>query len=256
MMKNKVAAIILAAGKGTRMKSKDKNKVALPFLNKPLIIYAVELMLQVASPVVVVIGAFHKSVKQILNKYPLIYAYQKKRLGTGHAVKVGFQALTTIDRSPSLVLVGYGDHSMFYDKQSIIDLIKIHKKNKSSISLITTDYPCPEKLRWGFIIRDKQKKITDIIEFRDANQKQRQIKEINAGFYCFDYLFLIKNINKIKKSSISGEYYINSFINIAVATGKKVVALKVPFNKVGIGINTQEELKESEKIYLIGNNEH
>lgn len=249
-MKNKVAAIILAAGKGTRMKSKDINKVTLPFLNKPLITYAVELMIDLSRPVIVVVGAFHKSVKKVLKKYPVVYAYQQKRLGTGHATRVGLDALKKTSPPPSLVLVGYGDHSMFYKKKSIEKLISLHLKNKAAMSLITTENNHPEKLRWGFIIRDEDGNLTDSVEYKDATERQRKTTELNAGFYCFDYGFLKANINKIRKSPESGEYYINSLIKIAVDGGKKVVGLKEPFSGVGIGINTYGELSESQKIFV------
>lgn len=249
-MKIKTAAIILAAGKGTRMKSKDKNKVTLPFLNKPLIIYAVELMIQVASPVVVVVGAFHESVKQILRKHVVTYAYQRKRLGTGHAVKIGLEVIKDMVQPPILILVGYGDHSMFYNKKTIDQLISLHLKANAVISLVTTEYQKSEELRWGIIIRAKTGDIIDSVEYKDANVNQRKIKELNAGFYCFDFNFLKNNVGKIKRSGVSGEYYINSLIKIAVKQNKKVVGLKEHFSGVGIGINTYNELKESEKIYL------
>jgi len=245
-----IVAIILAGGKGTRAKSKDKNKVTLPFLNKPLIIYAVELMAIVASPVVVVVGAFAESIKEVLKKYPVVYAYQKKRLGTAHATKTGLEELKKIIPSPKMVLVCYGDHTMFYKKEIVKKLINLHIKNGAAISLITTIYDQPEKLRWGRIIRDENNIIINNIEEVDADDKVKKIKEVNAGFYCFDYSFLLENISKIKKSTVSGEYYINYLVKIAVAQKKTIASLKVPFDNVGIGINTINELKESEKIYL------
>lgn len=244
-----IATIILAGGKGTRAKSKDKNKVTLSFLNKPLIIYAVELMSSVASPVVVVVGAFAESIKKVLKKYPVTYAFQKKRLGTAHATRVGLEELKKISPSPKRVLVCYGDHAMFYKKETVEKLIYIHTKNKSSVSLITTVYDQPDKLRWGRIIRDEKNNIINIIEQVDASNKIKKIKEVNAGFYCFNYNFLLKNISKIKKSPTSGEYYINYLVKIAVDKKKKITSLQVPFDNVGIGINTINELKESEKIY-------
>lgn len=73
---------------------------------------------------------------------------------------------------------------------------------------------------------------------------------MNAGFYCFDFEFLNKYINKIPRSELTGEYYLNSLIKMAVKAGKRVFALKVLFEDIGLGVNTLEELKESEKIYL------
>lgn len=244
-----IAGIILAAGKGTRIKSKDRNKVTLPFLNKPLVTYGVELMSQVADKVVVVVGSFHESVKDVLKNYKVTFANQKKRLGTAHATKVGLKFLIKLRPPPSLVLVGYGDHTMFYKKQNVQDLIALHRNKKAVMSLITVKYD-NASLHWGFIIRDDKNKIVDSIEFKDASKIQKQIKELNAGFYCFDFMFLNDNITKVPKSLISGEYYINSLIKIAAGQGKYVAGLEIPFSQVGIGINRYSELEESQKLYL------
>lgn len=238
----------MAAGKGTRIKSKNSNKVTLPFLNKPLIIYAVELMLGLTDFTVVVVGAFAQSVKDVLKNYRVIYGLQSKRLGTAHATGVGLKLVEKY--SPDLVLVGYGDHTMFYKKETIKKLVVLHKKNQAVMSLITTDYDNPNYLSWGRIIRDKNGFVVDSVEQKDATEEEKKIKELNAGFYCFDFNFLKNYLRKVRKSKISGEYYINSLIKIAAEAGLKVVGLKVPFSGVGIGINRYDELKESQKLYL------
>lgn len=245
-----IIGIILAAGKGTRLKSRHSNKVTLPFLNKPLVIYGVELMESVADKTVVVIGAFHQSVKNVLKKYEVLYAHQKKRLGTSHAVKVGLEILKNSPSVPSIILVGYGDHTMFYKKTTIDKLIGLHKKENAVMSIITVEYKNPNSLAWGRIIRDNNGLVIGSVEQKDATEEQKKVTELNAGFYCFDYDFLRKNIGKVRKSPISHEYYINTLVNIAVGQNKKVAALKIPFKDVGIGINQYQELEESQRIYL------
>jgi len=150
-----IGGIILAAGKGTRIKAKTINKVTLPFLNKPLIIYSVELMEKVADKIFVVIGAFHQSVKKVLQNKRVFYAYQRKRLGTGHAVKVAVEKIIKEGLLPKIVLVGYGDHTMFYEKKDIERLIDLHQKEKAVMSIITTESEENQKLHWGYILRDK-----------------------------------------------------------------------------------------------------
>ncbi len=242
-----IVGIILAAGKGTRINSKDRNKVTLPFLNKPLIVYSVELMEKVADKVIVVIGAFHESVKEALKNFSIDYAYQKKRLGTAHAVKVALPVAQKYH--PQLVLVGYGDHTMFYQKENVEDLIRLHRREKAAMTIVTVNHD-NSNLHWGYIIRNRQGEIIDSVEFKDADQNQKKIKELNAGFYCFDFDFLKKNIDKVPKSSVAGEYYLNSLIKIAAQQGKKVAGLKVPFSHVGIGVNRWQELEESQKLYF------
>lgn len=244
-----IAGILLAGGKGTRIKSKDQNKVTLPFLNKPLIIYGVELLMGIASPIVVVVGAFYQSVKQVLENYPVRYAHQEEQLGTGHALKVGLTALEN-NSGIDLVLVGYGDHTMFYKKETVEKLVDISRKEKAAVSLITALYDNPDELAWGRIIRNSAGAISAIVEQKDATAEQRKVKEVNAGFYCFDYQFVKKHINKIEKSSVSGEYYITDLVEIALQKNQKVVGLTVPFEGVGLGINRYDELGESQKLYM------
>ena len=247
-----ITSIILAAGKGKRMNSKLKNKVVMNFAGKPLIIYAVELMKKVSDNQIVVVGSFAESVKEVLKKYLVNYAYQKKRLGTGHAVKVALNVIKEKNLSPSLILVGYGDHMMFYKEKTIKRFINNHLKNKAAMSLVTVNYNNPDELAWGRIIRDeKTGYVIDSVEQKDADLKQRKIKELNAGFYCFDYQILRKFISKIPKSRASGEYYLNSLVKILADRGYKVLVFPVVFEEIGIGVNKKEELEKSEKLYTL-----
>ncbi len=243
-----IAGIILAAGRGTRIKSTINNKVTIPFLNKPMILYGVELLSQVSSPVVVVVGAFADSVREVLKNYDVIFAHQIDQLGTAHAVAAGLAELDGIANGDSLVLVGYGDHMMFYSVNNANDLIAYHKKEGAVMTLVTANMVDPHA--YGRIIRDKQGSVEAIIEEKDATLEQKQIKEINAGLYCFNYSFLKDNINKIGKSSVTGEYYLTDLVALANNQDKKVAGFEVEFKNVGIGINKPEELEESQKIYL------
>ncbi len=247
-MNEKITGIILAAGKGTRINSNGTNKVSYLFLDKPIILYGVELFEKLCDEIVVVVGAFAQSVKDIIDgKRTIKYAFQKKRLGTGHAVKL---ALIELKKDPpSLVLVGMGDHMMFYKHETIKKFINKHKEQKSVVSFISTKYHDPDALSWGRIERDKSGNVLDIIEQKDATAKQLKIKELNSAFYCFDYNFLKDNINKIKKSEVTGEYYLPDLIKIAILKKLKVYAMLVHFREIGIGINRYEELSESQTLY-------
>jgi len=247
-MKEKITGIILAAGKGTRINSNGTNKVSYLFLNKPIILYGVELFEKLCDEIVVVVGAFAQSVKDIIDgKRKIKYVFQKKRLGTGHAVKLALNELKK--DPPSLVLIGMGDHMMFYKHETIKKLIKQHIDQKSVVSFISTKYHDPDALAWGRVERDKSSNVLDIVEQKDASAKQLKIKELNSAFYCFDYSFLEKNINKIKKSEVTGEYYLPDLIKIAIANKQKVHAMLVHFREIGIGINRQDELEYSQKLY-------
>ena len=244
--KLKIVGIILAAGRGTRINSHEVNKVCLQFNGQSLIVYAAKLMQQVADKTIVVVGAFSQSVKQSLLKYRVSYVNQDKQLGTANAVKV---VIDSLEKIPDLVLVGYGDHMMFYTPQTVEQLVKLHLKTKAIMSLVSVTHVNPNELAWGRIIRDKNASVVDSREHKDASEQEKQITELNAGFYCFDCKFLQDNLNKVIPSPISKEYYINALVKIAVDQNLIVSALKVPFSDVGIGINKQEELKISEKLY-------
>ena len=247
-MSEKVIGIILAAGKGTRMNSKIENKVAHLFLGKPIILYGVELFEKICDELIIVIGAFKQSIENIIKENKKIkFVNQKKRLGTGHAVQLALLELH--DSPPSLVLVGMGDHMMFYKEETIRKLIQQHKDQKSVVSFISTKYHNPSALAWGRIERDKDGNVLDIVEHKDATEKQLKIKELNSALYCFDYSFLSKNINKIKKSEVTGEYYLPDLIKIALEKKLKVHAMLVHFREIGIGINKINELSESQTLY-------
>jgi bifunctional UDP-N-acetylglucosamine pyrophosphorylase/glucosamine-1-phosphate N-acetyltransferase len=247
-MKYKIIGIILAAGKGTRINAKEANKVSYLFLGKPIISYGVETFEKVCDKTIIVVGAFSESVTKILKKYKkVIIAHQKRQLGTAHAVIVALEQIKK--NPPSLVLVGMGDHMMFYKPKTIKKLIDYHKNKKAVVSFITTNYEDPNALAWGRVERDRNGKVLDIIEHKDATKKQREIKELNSGFYCFDYKFLKSNIKKVKKSKVTNEYYLPDLVKLACVNKLNVFSMRVRFREIGIGINKSEELQESQKIY-------
>lgn len=244
-----IVGIILAAGEGTRIDCKTINKTVLPFNGKLIIQYGVDLFQNLAKEIIVLVGAFSKSVKQALKNQPVHFAYQKKRLGTGHAAKIATEEIAKLKLKPTCVLIGYADHMMFYSKKVIKDLIKLHKKEKAALTLISTRYHDPNHLAWGRIIRNSEGYVEKIIEQKDATKEERKVKEVNAGFYCFDYDFLKNNIDKIEKSPVSGEYYLPDMVKIARQQGLRVATLVIRFRYVGIGVNTREQLTESKELY-------
>lgn len=247
-MTHPVFGIILAAGKGTRFKAKGHNKTAALFQNKPLVHYGAALLESVADKIFVVVGAHAESVKDALRSFPNItFVAQKKRLGTGHATVVALKAIEASGHMPEYVLLGYGDHMMFYTPQIVKNMLEISRTKGAAVTLITALFDDPTGL--GRIKRNNEGKITGIIEQKDATEEEKQIQEINAGFYCFRYDFLKKFYKKMKKSPITGEYYLTDLIHLAVEHNETVEALIVPYHNVGIGINSQEELETSMALY-------
>jgi bifunctional UDP-N-acetylglucosamine pyrophosphorylase/glucosamine-1-phosphate N-acetyltransferase len=240
--------VILAAGKGTRLQSTTHNKTSLLFNGKPIINYGIELFEDTTDKTMVVVGAFADSVKEVAKGHDNLYfAHQAEQLGTGDAIRVAIDEIERLQLKPDRVLVGYGDHMMYYPKEMVLDIIKLHEEKQATITMIVTSMEHPGAL--GRIVRDEHGHVAAIVEYKDATDEQRAITEINPGFYCFDYQFLLANYKKLQKSEVTGEYYLTDFVGMAVAEQKIVAALSVPFTYVGIGINTKDELEQSQTFH-------
>ena len=241
---NKIAAIVLAAGKGKRMKSKEINKVVLPLGNKQMILHTMDLLDKInIKRKIVVVGFAKKSVIDLLGQR-VVFAHQRKRLGTAHAVRV---ALKYLPKEARDVLILYGDDSAFYKKETIKSLIERHKEKDSSFTFLTIELDNPTGL--GRVIRNEMGKVTGIVEEKDARKEQKRIKEINPACYIFRVEFLRKYLRKIKKSPITGEYYLTSLIDLAIKNKQNLEAVKGG-KILWRGINTYEELKEAERLFL------
>ena len=239
-----LGAIILAAGKGKRMNSKTVNKVALNLADKPMILHTVHLLKKIQIKFLIVVVGFAKQSVMNLLDGGIIYAEQKKRLGTAHAVAC---ALKKIPMEIKDVLVLNGDDSAFYDEKTIKNLVRVHFNSNASLTLLTIKKQDPFGL--GRIIRNKNGKVKSIIEEKDATLIQRIINEINPGCYVFKIAFLQKYLKQVKKSNVTGEYYLTSLLDIGIKHEEKIETLRInlfPWR----GVNTKDELLEAEHLFL------
>lgn len=241
----KVAGVILAAGRGSRMKEKNINKVTVVIKNKPLISYPVGLLKSMKiKPVVVVVGHAKDSVRKALAGKKVIFAEQKKRLGTGHAVK---SAMFHIPVDVSDIIVLYGDDAYIYTQEILKKVIEVHFREDNALTFLTIRVDDPSGL--GRIIRDKKGLVTGIVEEKDANSEQITINEINPNCYIFSADFLREYLPKIAKSSVTGEYYLTSLIKIAKDGEFRYKAVEggdLPWK----GVNSKKDLAEAEKMFL------
>lgn len=237
-----LTAIILAAGKGTRMNSTDKNKVALEIKGKPMLIRTIEILKTAGiNNIIVVVGFAKDSVTSLLDR-EIIIAEQKEQLGTGDAVKCG---LEKVNSSADDVLIIYGDDSFLHLPQTFKELYKTHLQEKAKITFITKDTDNPTG--FGRIIRDKKEEVIGIVEEKNATNKEKKITEINLGCYVINKKYLEENIKYIKKNDITGEYYITDLIEIIARHGAKIAAYKLTKGRWK-GVNTREDLIEAETL--------
>lgn len=234
--------IILAAGKGKRMNAKQKNKVTYEVKGIPMIVRTIhKLKTAGVKNIIVVVGHAKGSVVSLLDS-DVHTVEQKKRLGTGHAVKI---ALKSLPLSAREVMVLYGDDSFLYSPETFKKLLEKHLRVHPALTFLTLSVNNPTGL--GRIVRDENNKIVGIVEEKDANDEQRRIKEINPACYVFDVSFLKKYISKMKKSVVTGEYYLTELIELAVLNNEKIET--VTFDNIAWrGVNTISELQEAEQL--------
>ena len=231
-----VITIIMAAGKGTRMKSK-KSKLVHKIYGKELIKRVADLAKEVGSDeIVTVVGHLKEEIENVLGD-TVQYAYQDDLLGTGHAL---MQATPFLENKKGKVIILYGDVPIIR-KETLENLIIKSIKNKEYATLLTAIYENPTG--YGRIIRDEGGNIKAIVEEKDANMFEKEIKEINSGIYCFDIEELLSAIKLIKPDNAQGEYYLTDVIKIMNDKGLKTGAVIVEDNTEILGVNDRAQLE-------------
>jgi len=235
-MNKDIYAIVLAAGKGTRMKS-SLPKVLNMICNRPIISYTSAPLNQPKYKIVIVVGYKKELVQNKFgDKYK--YAIQHEQLGTGHAVA---SAESQIPKEVKTILVLNGDDSAFYKPETIDGLIQKHIDNKDTISFMSLISADPTG--FGRIKRDADNNVIGIVEEKNADLEEKNIREINIGSYCFDSQFLWNSLPKLAKNKISDEYYLTDLIKLAVSESKKINAYPLKDKQEWVGVNTLEQLQ-------------
>jgi len=238
---NKIAAIILAGGKGTRI-GQNLPKVLYPIMGKPMIHYSLKLIEDVGlRDVIVVIGYRADEVRAAIGRR-CDFAFQKEQLGTGNALLCG---LNEVHPDIKYVFVCNGDDSAFFHLSTIKDFLSSHLRKECVVSILTVYKKDPTG--YGRILRDKNGRVVEIREEKEASDKGKRNKEVNAGCYIFDKTWLKNNIKKLKKNQ-SGEYYITDLVKMATSEGREVNSFELTDENQGFGINIREALKEANEI--------
>jgi bifunctional UDP-N-acetylglucosamine pyrophosphorylase/glucosamine-1-phosphate N-acetyltransferase len=240
---DRLACIVLAAGKGTRMKS-NKAKVLHTVLGAPLCAYPIERARELgAQPVVAVLGHQLGDVERMLAaRYgagAITVVEQAEQRGTGHAVKLGLAPLAA---ESGLVLILYGDAPLLR-RETITALVEEARRTEG-LALLTARLPDPTG--YGRIIRDARKRVKRVVEEKDCSKKERALKEINAGFYAAPIEFLRKATAAIKNNNAQGEFYLTDIVEMAA---RSIGAHPVEGTPEEIaGINDRLQLADAEEV--------
>lgn len=234
-------AVILAAGQGTRMKSK-LYKVLHPVCGKPMVQHVVSQISKLhIDDIVAVIGHGAELVKAELGDQ-CQYVLQEEQLGTAHAV---MQAKDILQDKEGVTLVVCGDTPLIR-AETMESLFEHHEATKAMATVLTavTDNPTG----YGRIIRNEQGLVEKIVEHKDASEEERAVKEINTGTYCFDNKALFAALNQVSNDNVQGEYYLPDVIEILKRAGETVSAYITDDFSETLGVNDRVALAQAEGI--------
>jgi len=240
-MISSLATVILAAGKGTRMKS-DLPKVLHKVLGETMVSRVVKLAETVGSGrTIVVIGHKKELVEQELADKNVIFAVQEEQLGTGHAVMMAEPPLNDFDGD---VLILAGDVPLL-TASTLTKLITTHRKEKADATVLSAIFEDP--FGYGRIVRTPEGDYSHSVEEKDADDEIRKIKEINSGIYVFKSELLFHYLRFIGTDNVQGEYYLTDVLPMMRKDNKKI-ALQVADDPDEIqGVNTVDQLMEAEE---------
>lgn len=238
------AAIVLAAGKGKRMKS-DLPKVLHRIHGQPMITILLDTLVRMKfDRIVVVIGHEGEMVRKELAGYPVAFAWQREQLGTGHAVMMAKEELADFD---GITLVVAGDVP-FLSENSINALLKAHVETKSSATCLSAIFEDPTG--YGRIVRDgTSDRLKQIVEHKDASDEIKLIREVNSGTFCFDNQLLLKFVSEIGKENAQGEYYLTDAIKIMYDKGLTVSVAVASDPEEVKGVNSTDQLEHLERVF-------
>jgi len=252
---NTYATVVLAAGKGTRMRSKLP-KVLHPLAGLPLLAHvlnAVEAIPPTFPPIsqdtsvstqkpIVVLGHEAKQIEAVFEARCL-YALQEEQLGTGHAVLAAQTTVDALSPLPQTVLVCYGDTPLVSSKM-LATVLYEHITRQATVTFLTAITEQPSD--FGRVVRDVQGRVREIVEMKRATPEQKRIKEVNSGVYCFNRAWLWETLHTLPRNA-AGEYYLTDLVGIAGAQEHVITTVSGTLDET-IGINDRVQLAEAEHL--------
>jgi bifunctional UDP-N-acetylglucosamine pyrophosphorylase/glucosamine-1-phosphate N-acetyltransferase len=235
------AIVILAAGKGTRMKS-NLPKVLHPLARRPMIHYSLDLAAAISTvPPVVIVGHKADEVRAAVGNRAT-FVIQQQQLGTGHAV---MQAEAALADKAHVVLVYAADMPLI-TPETLQRLLSTHQARQATITMLSVIADNPRG--FGRVVRGQDGGALAIVEEIEATDEQKAITELNAGVYCFDAAWLWPALHRLQPSPRKGEYYITDLVSLAVADGRHVAVVTTHTPEEVLGVNTRVHLAEAERI--------
>ena len=240
-----LAVVIMAAGKGTRMKS-DLAKVLHKANGRPVIEYVLEKS-ETLDPekIVLIVGHQADKVKEATKNYPVEWALQEPQLGTGHAIMQAEKPLLSF-RGDILILSG---DAPLVNTSTLRNLIDRHRRENAAATVLTAELKNPSG--YGRIVRSGESNtVSRIVEHKDASQEELLVKEINSGVYVFKADTLFNALKQITNNNAQQEYYLTDVFSVCFGNGEKVCAFQTANADEIKGINTVEQLREAESFLL------
>ncbi|MBT5470709.1 MAG: NTP transferase domain-containing protein [Nitrospina sp.] len=242
MQEQDLAVIILAAGKGTRMKT-PLAKVLIPVAGKPTLEYVLNVAERLKpSRTIVVVGHQADRVQEMFSNRNVEFVLQKEQLGTGHAARQTETALAGFEGN---ILILCGDMPCI-KAETLEQLLAQHKGTAAKCSVLTLK--SKGRHDFGRIIRDAQGGFLRIVEQRDASAEEKRVDEFNSGVYCFDKRLFFKALSCIGNSNVQEEFYLTDTLEYSMKSGFPVASVQTEDTDEILGINSPDDLKRAEQL--------
>ncbi len=241
-------ALILAAGKGTRMKS-DKPKAVMPLADKPMLVHVIESLVAAGvKHITIVVGYRQEDVRAVVPEIEGVsfdFAEQIEQKGTAHAV---LSAEDNLKDHGGLLLVTNGDMPLIRST-TFREMLETHSGKGYSATVLSSEVDDPAG--YGRLVRDEQGRLTHIVEEKDATDEIRKIKEVNSGTYVFQCPDVFDVIRRVGSDNKQNEYYLPDVVKLLRADGKETGSLVMADSSEALGANSPEELQHLEKLFNV-----